>query len=385
MYNIVLVTGSRAEYGIMRQLISKLKDSKDINLSIVATAMHMEEKYGYTYKDIENDGFTIDHKIDMKLTDTSDKTILKSMSILQNDLADYFQNKEFDLCIILGDRYEMLSVVNSCIIYKIPICHLHGGEKTLGNYDEFIRHSISKMSHIHLTSTDEYKNRVLQLGESPNHVYNIGSLGVENALTNQLLSKQELNKKLGCNLQEYFVVLFHPVTLDLENSLESQVKNLLNALNYKGIDKQIVFIGSNSDSGSDLIGELINDFISKNDRAIIFKSLNTLDYHSLVKNSLGLIGNSSSGLIEVPSLGVPTLNIGDRQKGRVRGNSVIDVSSNLDDICAGIAKLQEFKRLNIDILNPYYKVNSCQNAFDIILNELKIGVSISKDFIDIKE
>lgn len=384
MYNIVLVTGSRAEYGIMKKLISKLDISDKVNLKIVACAMHMEEKYGYTYKEIEKDGFDIDLKVNMELRDTSDKTILKSMSILQNSLADYFSNNKFDLVIILGDRYEMLSVVNSAVLNKIPICHIHGGEKTLGNYDEFIRHSITKMSHLHLASTEEYKKRIIQLGEEVLKVHNIGSLGVENVLTEKLLTREELFDRLSLEInQEYFVVLFHPVTLDGIESVIYQTQELICALEKHSDDYSFIFIGSNSDSGSDEITEIINTYINNNRNSYKFKSLSTIEYHSLIKSSKGLIGNSSSGIIEVPSLGVNTLNIGDRQEGRVRGNSVIDVETSCVSITKGIEELIIKNEKNEIIINPYYKKEASENAYNIILKALEDEISIKKIFNDI--
>lgn len=385
MFNVMLVTGSRAEYGIMRKLIEKINACESINLSIVATAMHMEKKYGYTYKDIENDGFEIDKKIDMNLVDTSDLTILNSMSTLQNELALYMDKNNFDLCIILGDRYEMLSVANCCVINKVPICHLHGGEKTLGNYDEFIRHAITKMSHLHLTSTNEYKNRVIQLGEEVTNVYNVGSLGVENVLSSDLLSKMEVSENLNIILAEnYFVVLFHPVTLNGEKDLEMQVKELLAAL-HRNNNMQFIFIGSNSDSGSDKIASMVNEFIANTPNSYVFKSLSTLMFHSLVSNSKGLIGNSSSGLIEIPSLGRYTLNIGDRQKGRVRGDSVIDVSNSCTEIDLGIKEIIKLDKKNISFSNPYYKEDAANECLKIILSHLNNGICIEKIFNDLEK
>ncbi|MFV0288285.1 MAG: UDP-N-acetylglucosamine 2-epimerase [Mycoplasmatales bacterium] len=380
MYQVILVTGSRAEYGIMKNLIKQLRNSNDIELKLVVCAMHLEKKYGYTYKEIENDGFKIDLKVPMNIINTEDNTILKAMSILQTKLADYYKENKFDLTIILGDRYEMLSVVNASVINKVPICHLHGGEKTLGNYDEFIRHSITKMSHIHLVSTQEYKNRVLQLGEEPNKVYNIGSLGVENVLQTKFLDKKSLQEKLGCKtLSNYFVVLFHPVTL--EGNVELQTKELLKALTVYKNKYNFIFIGGNSDSGSDKILDLINDFVIDNENSYLFKSLSTNVYHSLLKYSQGLIGNSSSGIIEVPSLNKYTLNIGNRQEGRVKGNSIVDVKPTCKEIEAGIDKLLNSNIINIS--NPYYQELASKNAYNIILKELKQGISIKKVFKDL--
>lgn len=378
MKNICVVTGTRAEYGILKPLLSLLDKDGEINLDIVATAMHLEEKYGNTYKIIEQDGFKIAKKIPLDLKDTSKKTIIKSISILQIELSKYFEENNYDMVIILGDRYEMIAVANVALIYNIPICHLHGGEKTLGNFDESIRHSITKMSHIHLVSTDEYRKRVIQLGENPDNVVNIGAIGVENALKLKLLKKEELEEKLNIQLEEdYFVVLFHPVTLNSDISVEKQVTELLIALDR--FDCQYIFIGSNSDTDSDKITEKIQEFLKNHKRCIKFTSLTTQEYHCLIKYSNGLIGNSSSGIIEVPSLNKPTLNVGDRQKGRACGNSVITVKTQVQDILDGIKKMKEV----VDFENPYYKENSSKIAYEKIKESLKKGIKISKEFYDI--
>ena len=377
MKNICVVTGSRAEYGIMKPLMQKLSLENNINLEVVVTAMHMEEKYGYTYKNIEEDGFVIKAKIPLNLVDTSKQTLAKSLSILTNELSEIFMATRYDLVIILGDRYEMLPVANVCLLYNIPICHIHGGEKTLGNFDESIRHAITKMSHLHLVSTEEFRNRVIQLGESPEYVYNIGAMGVENVLNQTFLSKEQLESTLNVELEDYYVVLFHPVTLE-DGSAEEQMNILIEELGKT--DKQLLFIGSNSDTDSDKIMNVINSYVNKKQNSRVFTSLTTQVYHSLVKNSLGLVGNSSSGLIEVPSLKVPTLNIGNRQLGRLSGESVINVSCNKDDIAKGLSLMKKVT----NFVNPYEKSGSSESAKEIILSYLSKERTPLKEFYDIK-
>lgn len=382
MKNIVVVTGTRAEYGILKGLLFKLKENPQVNLKIVATAMHLEKKYGETYKVIEEDGFNIDLKIPMYLTDTSDLTILKGMATLTSELADYFSKQAFDLVIVLGDRYEMLSVVDCAVVMKIPVCHLHGGELTLGNYDEFIRHSITKMSHLHLTATEEYRQRVLQLGEQEEAVLNVGSLGVENVVNNMASMKKEDLKHLSLS-EKYGVVLFHPETLKGLADGERQIVTLLNALKTQKM--QFVFIGSNSDSGSDVIMANIADYIKKDQfGSFSVSSLNTKMYHTLVHYSQFLIGNSSSGLIEVPSLKVPTINLGNRQAGRVRGNTVIDISVEEEAIVQALAQAQspEFISQVQASTNPYYQENAIGKAYDFIMNNLNQGIPLVKRFVD---
>ncbi|MEK5289172.1 UDP-N-acetylglucosamine 2-epimerase [Streptococcus sp. FSL R7-0212] len=379
MKKVGLVTGSRAEYGILKNLISKLNNDADIDLHIIATAMHLEKKFGFTYKIIEEDGYTINYKIPLKLIDTSKETICKSISTLTLELSSIFSFENYDLIIILGDRYEMLPVVNTALIYNIPICHLHGGEKTLGNFDEYIRHAITKMSHLHLVSTEEYKKRVIQIGEQPEMVVNTGSLGVENVMVSKKYSFNELSKILQIDLpEEYYVVLFHPETLLGEDAALSQVKVLLAALEEE--NSSYVFIGSNSDTGSDFIMKEIKKFIDFQKNSYLFTSLPTKTFHSLVLNSKGLIGNSSSGIIEIPSLLKPTLNIGDRQKGRLQGNSIINVPVDKNAIINGINSMN----LITDFENPYMKENSSEIAYLNIKELLNKEITTYKEFNDLE-
>lgn len=364
MKKICVVTGSRAEYGIMRSLLKKLDAQANIQLEVIATAMHLEEKYGYTYKVIEADGFKL-IKVPLDLKDTSKETIVKSMSLLTGRLGDIFSRNSYDLIIILGDRYEMLPVANVALIYNIPVCHIHGGEKTLGNFDESIRHAITKMSHLHLVASDEFRKRVLQLGEQEEKVHTIGALGVENVLAQTFLTRAELEQTLQIALEkDYYVVLFHPVTLE-DGHVEEQVQQLLKALDK--VKQQCIFIGSNSDTGSDSIHDLIREYLHQHPNCHQFTSLTTQGYHSLIKHSKGLIGNSSSGLIEVPSLKVATLNIGNRQLGRLRGKSVIDVRPNMEDILIGLEQMKAVE----DYSNPYEQDHSSDKAVAIILDYLE--------------
>ncbi|HFU3723408.1 TPA: UDP-N-acetylglucosamine 2-epimerase [Streptococcus suis] len=378
MKKICFVTGSRAEYGIMRSLLSMLEKDEDVQLDIVVTAMHLEEKYGYTIKDIEADNLHIVKKIPLYLENTSKHNISKSLATLTEGLVDLFEDISYDLVIILGDRYEMLPIANVALIYNIPICHIHGGEKTLGNFDEAIRHSITKMSQLHLTATEEFRKRVIQLGETPFSVHNIGSMGVENVIKQRFLSKDELATELGVSLEDnYFVVLFHPVTFE-DESAERQTRALLSALEMRS--EQCIVIGSNSDTQSDIIMELMNEFVTRSQKHKLFSSLPTQYYHSLVKYSKGLVGNSSSGLIEVPSLKIPTLNIGNRQLGRLAGPSVVHVSCTEDEIKNGLQKLNKIS----DFFNPYEKENSIENAYFLIKKYISESPSTMKEFYDIE-
>lgn len=383
MKKLAYITGSRAEYGIMKRLLKKIYNSNEIELTIVATGMQVDKKYGNTYKIIEEDGFKIDKLIVIKIDNSDNSKILNSMSICQSEFGKYFQEKKFDAVMILGDRYEIFSVAIAAAMHNIPLIHLHGGEKTLGNYDEFIRHAITKMSKLHLVSTEEYRKRVIQMGENPKNVFNIGALGAENSFEMSLPEKKELQNRFGSTKKDYFMVVFHPETVT-DVSVGSQIDELLGAIdNFK--DKyDFIFIGSNSDTGSDIIFNMINDYTRKNN----FKFLTSVkpeEYLALIKYSKGLIGNSSSGLIEVPSLKVVTINIGDRQKGRVRGESVIDVQAKKDEIIEAIERSQStsFKNTLKNTTNPYYRKEVMEEAYKIIkefLNSHKLKEI--KDFYD---
>ncbi|WP_252153649.1 UDP-N-acetylglucosamine 2-epimerase, partial [Escherichia coli] len=358
---LLYVTGSRAEYGIMKRLLKSLKDDPDIDLSIIATGMHCDSEYGYTYKTIENDGFLIEKLIDLQLKNKTNADVLKTMSICQQAFGEHFQEKKYDAVIILGDRYEIFSVAVAASMHNLPIIHLHGGEKTLGNYDEFIRHSITKMSRLHLVSTDEYRKRVIQLGEDPNCVFNVGALGAENSLQLELPSKKELENKYGGLNRKYFVVVFHPETLSTL-PVREQYLELLEALASFSEEYDYIFIGSNADTGSEQIREMTLDFCRVYGCRYMI-SVRPEEYLALIKYSYGLIGNSSSGLIEVPSLKVPTINIGDRQKGRVRGDSVIDTICKKESIECAIAYSQQksFIERVKNAHNPYYN-NDVMNS-----------------------
>lgn len=379
MKNVCVVTGSRAEYGIMRALLLKLGKEQNIKLDVVVTAMHLEEKYGNTYRHIEEDGLNIIKKIPLNLENTSKKCVSKSLALLTTGLSELFEKIKYNLIIILGDRYEMLPVVNVALIYNIPVCHLHGGEKTLGNFDESIRHAITKMSHLHLVASEEFKNRVIQLGEEEHNVHNIGAMGVENVMRQDFLTEKELEETLGIELkEEYYVVLFHPVTLEDGGALK-QIQTLLEVLSEQ--NKQVIFIGSNSDTDSDKIMNEIEKYTMKNNNSKMFISLKPREYHSLVKHSKGLVGNSSSGLIEIPSLKVPTLNIGNRQLGRLRGPSVVDVDTTKESIQKGLKELSKIR----DFYNPYEQENSIEKAKEAILDYLSKDRSIIKEFNDMME
>ena len=331
---VCVVTGSRAEYGILRNLMSAIKSDPDLTLQVIATNQHLSKLQGETYQEIERDGFTIDYKVYMADDEAPDNanTTAKAISRGVSGFADAFDTLQPDLLLILGDRYEMLAVASTALIYKIPIAHLHGGEITEGAFDDAIRHAITKMSHLHFTSTEAYRKRVIQLGEQPDRVFNVGALGVENVLKNDFMSKEEIERSLNFMISDKcFLCTYHPVTLSNMSS-ETQVLNLLEALDdYQ--DYQIIFTYSNSDTNSQIIIKRIQEYVDKNQgRCMFIPSLGQRRYFSALKHMTAVIGNSSSGIIEVPSFGIPTLDIGDRQKGRIAADSVIHCGYSKEEI-----------------------------------------------------
>ncbi|EFX91003.1 nnaa [Actinobacillus ureae] len=366
MKRIAYITGSRAEYGIVKRLLKKLNDDPELDFSLVATAMHLDAQYGSTVTVIEQDGFEIAERIPLTLNAENNQTIIHSMAECLDHFGAHFQQHKYDAVMVLGDRYEMLAVATAAAMHNIPLIHLHGGEQTLGNYDEFIRHCITKMSKLHLTATEEYKKRVIQLGEDPKYVHNVGSLGAENSLLLTLPSRAQLIETRQIPTSDYFMVVFHPETLTEQPVLE-QVEQLLAALDqFKG-RYQFVFIGSNSDTSADQIFNRFETYTAQNGYCF-FTSVKPEEYLALIKYSKGLIGNSSSGLLEAPSCGVGTVNIGNRQQGRFRGETVIGVETTTEAIKAGIEQLisVDFQQCLPQMTNPYYQENAMEKAYKVI-------------------
>lgn len=383
MRKICVVTGSRAEYGILRGLMKAIKDDQELKLQVIATNQHLSKLQGETYKEIEKDGFNIDYKVYMADDEAPDNanSIAKAISRGVSGFADAFDALKPDLLLILGDRYEMLAVVSAALIYRIPIAHLHGGEITEGAFDDAIRHAVTKMSHLHFTSTEAYRHRVIQLGEQPDRVFNVGALGVENILMNDFMPKEELEQSLNFLITDKcFLCTYHPVTLSNMSS-ETQVLNLLDALeDYK--DYHIIFTYSNSDTNSQTIIKRIQEYVDRNPgRCMFIPSLGQRRYFSALKYVTAVIGNSSSGIIEVPSFGIPTLDIGDRQKGRIAADSVIHCGYSTEEIKEGIAKIVVYTSKKT--ANPYYKEGTC----DAILKVIKtypLDHIVQKHFYDIQ-
>lgn len=363
MKKICVLTATRAEYGLLKRVILKLKHKGLFDVRVVVTGAHLSPEFGLTYREIEEDGINIDEKIEILLSSDSSAAISKSMGLAMISFADYFQRLKPDLLLVLGDRYETLSVCCVAMIQNIPVAHLYGGETTEGAVDEVIRHAISKMSYIHFTSTEAYRNRVIQLGEEPKRVFNVGSLGVENALNEKLFSKNELEEALNWKLDKpYAVVTFHPVTLEKASS-EWQISELLKAVEMNS-QYQYIFTKSNADCDGRVINQLIDEFVKKHVNCNVYYSLGMKRYLSAVKYANFVMGNSSSGIIEVPTFKIPTINIGDRQKGRVKAESVFNCKSSFEIIDRLIKSLP--KKNTKTVVNPYEK----RGTSDLIIEKI---------------
>lgn len=384
---ICVLTATRAEYGLLKPVITKLNNNNKYNLKIVATGAHLSPEFGYTYKEIEKDGFIIDEKIEILLSSDSEASISKAMGLAMISFSSYFEREKPDLLVVLGDRYETLAVCMTAMNQKIPIAHLYGGETTEGAIDESIRHAITKLSYIHFTSTAEYRQRVIQLGEEPSRVFNVGGLGVENILNEPLLTKNELAKSLGVDLnKKYAVATFHPVTLE-NATAEEQAKSLLNVCK-KTPNFNFIFTKANADADGRVINKLIDEYSEKYENIYGFTSLGLKGYLSALKYTSFVLGNSSSGLLEAPSFAIPTINIGDRQKGRLQASSVINCIAEENEIANAIKIAMSDNFINIakKTINPYGDGKTSEKVINILDDFLfNNKINLKKTFYDIKE
>ncbi len=385
MRKICVITGTRAEYGLLYWTMKRLSSESDVTLQIVVTGMHLAPEFGLTYKQIESDGFTIDWKVEMLLSNDTASAISKSIGLGIIGFSDAFVKLSPDIILVLGDRFEIFAAVSAAMIARIPVAHCHGGEATEGLIDESIRHSITKMSQIHFAATDEYRNRVVQLGEQPENVFNVGALGIENINRLALLPKSEFEEAIDFRLKKVnFLVTFHPVTLE-HNTAEKQFIELLGALD-EFQDAAIIFTKPNADTDGRVIISLIDQYVSKNkDRAIAFTSMGQLRYLSALKFVDAAIGNSSSGLVEVPSFKKPTINIGDRQRGRIKATSVVDCFPEKSAISEAIryALSQSFAKVLEETQNPYGQMNSSEVIVDV-LKRISLDKILKKKFFNIQ-
>ena len=380
---ICVVTGTRAEYGLLYWLIKEIQEDNNLELQLIVTGMHLSPEFGLTYKEIEKD-FKIDKKIEMLLSSDTSIGISKSMGLAQISFAESFEDLKPDLLVVLGDRYEIFSATSAAMIANIPIAHLHGGETTQGAFDESIRHSITKMSHLHFTATQEYKNRVIQLGENPNKVFNVGGLGIDNIKKLNLLSKDEFEKSIDFKLnRKNILVTFHPVTLE-NYTAQEQFQNLLNSIDQLE-DTHIIFTKANSDTNGRVINKMIDQFVENNkNKSIGFTSLGQLRYLSALQYVDAMVGNSSSGLIEAPSFKIGTINIGDRQKGRIMAQSVINCNTQNLSIQKAFEELytNKFQNKLKTVVNLYGEGGATKKIIKV-LKDVDLKDILKKPFYDL--
>ncbi len=372
---ICFITGSRAEFGILSPIMRRISETvgKD-SIQIIATNMHLSPRYGMTVKEIEAEGFAVNAKVEMLLDADTPSATVKSMGIESIGIADSLERLKPDVAVILGDRYEMLAAASAALIFRVPIIHLHGGETTLGAYDNAIRHAITQLSSVHLTSTEEYRDKVIAMGMDPATVFCIGSPAADTISQFTPLPLDEIEESIGFKLGERFLVAtFHPVTLQ-HGDEERQTKEFLSALDLLAPDIRLLFTLPNSDTGGETVRRMIQQWCAdRPEKALAVASLGARRYYSAVAHSSGVVGNSSSGLIEAPSLGVPTLNIGDRQKGRARGESVIDCECDAEAISRGLKRLMsdQMREIALRRPNPYFKPGTINRAAGIIIETAK--------------
>lgn len=368
MRKICVVTGSRAEYGLLSGLMRAIQEDKELQLQVIATNMHLSPEFGLTYREIEKDGFRIDKKVQMLLSSDTQNATTKSVGLATIGFADAYEDLQPDLLVVLGDRFEILAAVTAALFFKIPVAHLHGGEITEGAYDDCIRHAITKMSHLHFTSTEAYRQRVIQLGEQPDRVFNVGAIGVENIKRVPLMSREELEESIRFKLGEKsLLVTYHPVTLE-DHTAESQCRNLLQALD-EFPEYKVIFTLPNSDTNGRVIIRLINKYVSLHpERCMAIPSLGLRRYLSALQYVSAVVGNSSSGIIEVPSFGIPTLDIGDRQKGRIAAESVWHCDVTRCAIVEGLQKVlsPSWVAMARNVRNPYDKEDTIASIHKII-------------------
>lgn len=383
MKTIAVVTGTRAEYGLLKPLIKAIEDHSGFNMQLIVTGMHLDPNFGFTYKQIEEDGFIITKKVDCKLISDTAEAITKSIGTAMIGFADVYKDLKPDIVLVLGDRSEILAAVTAAMIKGVPVAHLHGGETTEGAYDEGIRHAITKMSYLHFTSTEVYRKRVIQLGESPNRVFNVGAIGIDSIKKLELLNKADFEKSIDFKLNKHNILItFHPVTLE-DATAQVQFESLLKSLD-KLSETALIFTKPNSDKDGKIIIEMIDSYVTQNsDKAISFISLGQLRYLSALQYIDVVVGNSSSGIYEAPIFKKPTINIGDRQKGRLMPKSIINCEPKYQDIDQALNKaFNKNFRNGIQKEKSIYGDGNTTNRILEILNSFTID-GIKKSFHDV--
>lgn len=383
MIKICVVTGTRAEYGLFMPLMKAIQESDLYELQLLVTGMHLSPEFGLTYQQIETDGFSINEKVEILLSADTDTAIVKSTGLGLIGFADAFDRLSPDWVLLLGDRFETFAAATCAYLKKIPIIHIHGGETTAGATDEALRHAITKMSSLHFTTTEDYRKRVLQLGEPDEQVFNVGAIGIDNVFELPLFNKEDLEKSLDFSLNgDVFLVTYHPVTLE-QSGTEQQFQSLLDALD-EWPSALLVFTMPNADANGRVIIDMIRNYVQQHKgRAAAFTSLGQLRYLSLMRHASVVVGNSSSGIIEAPSFGIPTVNIGDRQKGRVAAASVIHCEPEKNSIRQALKKAFDFqfRAFSKTVKNPYGKGNTTERIMEVLKKKLA-DFNLKKEFVD---
>jgi UDP-N-acetylglucosamine 2-epimerase (non-hydrolysing) len=365
---IAVFTGTRAEYGLLYWLLRDIQTSKKLELQLIVGAMHLSPEFGTTWKQIEQDGFAIDAKVEMLLSSDTPVGVAKSMGLGTIGFADALDRLQPDVLVVLGDRFEALAIVQAALVMRIPITHIHGGEITEGAYDDALRHAISKMSNLHFTAAETYRQRVVQMGEAPSSVFNVGAIGLDHLLRAPPMSAEDLSASLGFKLQQpYFLVTYHPVTLTDESPIAT-TRSLMQALDHFP-DYQVIFTYPNADNGGRQIIPLIEAYAEKQKKRVLaIPSLGFKRYLSALSRAAAMIGNSSSGIIEAPSFGVPTVNIGARQKGRLAAKSVVDCNPEAETIRAAISHVIDpsFSLACKAVINPYGQSNAARKIVGVL-------------------
>ena len=381
---ICVVTGSRAEYGLLRNLIGMLANSAEFDLQLVVTGMHITDKFGETYREIEQDGFFIDFKIDINLSSDSSVGVSKSISLGIHKFSELFDQMQPDILVVLGDRFEIFSAVVAATFANVPIAHIHGGELTEGQIDDSIRHSITKFSHLHFVSTERYRDRVIQLGESPEKVFCVGALGIDAIINQKLITKKDLESSLAVKFQKKnLLITYHPVTLEKKTS-SRDFEEILMALSTLD-DTSLFFTMPNADQDNAIIFSMIESFVKIKKNAHAFKSMGSVRYLSCMKYVDAVVGNSSSGIIEAPSLKTPTINVGNRQKGRIQAESILNCSPERFQIQEAIHQIysQPFQELLKKVKNPYGEGGASTKILKFLKSQ-HFDKLINKSFFDVK-
>jgi GDP/UDP-N,N'-diacetylbacillosamine 2-epimerase (hydrolysing) len=383
MRKICIITGARAEYGLLRLVMQGIKDDPELTLQIVATGMHLSPEFGLTYQAIERDGFPIDRKVEMLTSSDTAVGIAKSIGLGMIGFADVLHELQPDLIVVLGDRFEIFSAVSAALVARIPVAHLHGGETTEGAFDEALRHSITKMSHLHFVAAEAYRQRVIQLGEQPDRVFLVGGLGVDNIKSLQLLTRPILETSLDFKLGvKNLLITFHPVTLE-KATAEQQMEELLAALATLE-NTQLIFTLPNADTDGRVLIKMVRNFVAQYTNARAYNSLGQLRYLSCISHVDGVVGNSSSGLAEAPSFKKGTINIGDRQRGRLQANSVINCEPTRESIASALTQLYsaDFQKSLTKVVNPYGEGGASTKVVSTIKRYPLDGI-VKKTFYDL--